>query len=105
MATDVELTEGLRTEWNEVGDLRTVTEKAGIKQSITISVLRLADRSTPALTNSEIEQQRSDIEDAVRADPLSEEPITVTVDEIDRDEQTITYAVSTRRVDVTVTTT
>lgn len=104
MSEDIKYNSQRVTEWDEVGDLKTVTSVDYIHQSIVTSILEGVDLSAPALTSTEIEEQRGAIQQAVQRNENTEPPISVDVDEINHRDQQITYQVRTRRVSVPITT-
>jgi len=103
--TDIQLTEQLRTEWNDRGDIRTVRDDSALQQQIVIAVVESASLQAPASTPEAIASQRASVEQAVRDCDAAEPPISVTVTSSPRDSSaatTITYRVETAQVDVTL---
>lgn len=98
MALSTELTEDLGTKWTKSGRLATVSGEEEIRQSITIGLLYDADLTAPALSEGAIEAQRGSIESAVRTNPKSQQPIRVVVNDVDYEDQTVSYEIRTRRV-------
>jgi len=104
MAIDYELTTELGTRLSKRGDIQAVSDAEEIRQEIVIAIVENADLTTPPLTESALEIQRSSIEQAVRNSDRTLEPITVSVSTIDRENETVTYDVVTRRVSVPLST-
>jgi hypothetical protein len=107
MAVDIYISEDLVTEWNDVGDIRAVrdtdTDVEQIKQSIVISIIERGQNTVSSFTGTAIEQQRGEIEETIRANDTTEPPITVTVDEVNTEDRTITFVAETARVELPLT--
>lgn len=103
MAIDVELTSDLGTQWTESGHLASVSGAEEIRQSLTLSILHMADLSAPAMNEAAIEEQRSNIQQAIEDNPRSQPPIRVRVEDIDYEGQSIDYRITTRRVQLPFT--
>ena len=105
MATDIELNERLETTWDGSGDLTTVSGANELAQSFRISILENVDLSV-SLNPTDIEEQRAAIEQAVRDNPRSREPISVTAEQKTAEDETIylQYEVFTESVELQVTT-
>lgn len=104
MSTDIKFDSQRSTSWDEVGDIKTVSGVAQIRQSVVISILEGVDLAAPSLSSTEIEEQRGAIQSAVRRNENTLDPITVDVAEIDHDEQKVVYRVRTRRVNLPIET-
>ena len=105
MATDIELNERLETTWDGSGDLTTVSGANELAQSFRISIIENVDLSV-SLNPTDIEEQRAAIEQAVRDNPRSRDPITVTGSTTTEDDGTnvIEYEVSTASANLTILT-
>jgi hypothetical protein len=107
MAEDVFINKSLDTEWDEVGDIRTVYDEDGdarqIRQSISISVIEEVGLDAPSLIDEAIEEYRGDIEAAIANNPMSEPPYDVIVTDVDYDGESITFEATTSRVSVPFT--
>jgi hypothetical protein len=103
MAIDILYNTDLDTEWNGVGDIKRSSGPKQVRQSIGISVLEFTDLSAPSFDPGDIEEKRASIEDAVRRNPLSQEPIRVRVSEREPTEQRIEFTIVTRRVELPIT--
>lgn len=102
MVVDIDIGEDLSTSYDAVGDVQTVSDDAGIRQAISIDLIEQIGEGAPPLTPRGIEDQRSQIEQVVRANTFTDAPISVTVEEIDEGEQRITYIVQTNSVSLRV---
>jgi hypothetical protein len=102
MAEDIFINENRDTEWDEIGDIRTVTDDPNdarqIRQSLAISVMEAVGLGAPTFSDNGIESYRGEIEDAIRSNPASEPPISVIVTNVNYDEQSITFEARTNRV-------
>lgn len=103
MPEDIYFDENFTTEVDEVGDVRTRTGAAAIRQAVATSVIEYRRRTTSGMSPTAIEDRRSAIEDAVRNNTFTEPPITVTVTDVDHETGTITYQVQTNRLNYPIT--
>jgi len=69
------------------------------------AVNELVDLTPPTFNDTDIEEQRSNIESVVRRSQFTSQPIRVGVDDIDYDDQSITYSISTEQIDEIISTT
>jgi len=104
MPRDVAINDDRRTEYNIRGDITNATGIDFVTQQVFVGIYESVDMSPPQLSDVEIEEQRGNIERAIRRNQFTEQPIAVTVENIDYEEQTIQYSLSTNRIDETITT-
>jgi len=105
MARDIAITTDRETEYNERGDLRNATGEVFVYLRVFIAVNELVDMSPPSLNDTDIEEQRSNIEAVVRQSQFTEEPISVSVQDVDYDNQIVTYSITTNKISETIDTT
>lgn len=98
---DVKLTEDQKTEWNGVGDATIIRNVNRLVQSISISALQGYQNVNASLTAQSVEEMRGGIEQRIRANQNTREPIEVVVDEIDWENSTVMFDISTARVSLT----
>jgi len=104
MARDVAINSNRRTEYNIRGDIANARGDDFLTDRIFIGINETVDMSPPELTDVQIEEQRGDIERAVVRNPFTEQPISVTVENIDYEEQSIQYSIETEQIETVVTT-
>jgi len=102
MARDIAINDNRRTEYNIRGDLTNATGSDFLTQQVFVGIYESVDMSPPQLVDVEIEEQRGDIERAIRENQFTEQPITVTVENINYEDQIIQYSISTNRIDETI---
>ncbi len=102
MPEDIAYDENFRTEWNSVGDINTVTGTDFVEQIITTSIVEGPGLSLSAFTPTAIEEKRGDIEQAVRSNEKTTEPINVSVKKANYDDQEVTFSVFTGQTNFTV---
>jgi hypothetical protein len=100
MARDFRVNEDWLTEWNSVGDIEDVRGPRAIRQGIAITIKENVGLDAPMMEATAIEQRRGTIERVVRQSALTRSPVRVRVDEIDYDNKTVVYAISTARVEL-----
>lgn len=107
MAEDIFISESLRTEWDEIGDLRTVEDEendaAQIRQSLAISVMEDVGFGAPSFDDTSLEAFRAEVERAIRNNPQSEPPIDAIITDVNHTEQVLELEASTRRVSLPIT--
>ena len=104
MPIDIRLTESLGTEFDEIGDLRSISGNEMIGQAVMVSIIDNVDLAAPTLTDTRIEEQRASIEAAVRNNVFTDAPIRVVVDDIDYEAEQIDYIVDTAHVTLPIST-
>ena len=109
VTTDIKFTSELATEWNGRGDITTVDGGDRIEQGIVLQILEQVPLRAPEPTPEAIESQRASIAEAVKDVDVVEPPTTVQVvaspldpDETNDDPLSVTYAVETNRVTITL---
>jgi len=105
MARDIAINSERQTEYNERGDVRNSEGTEFITNRVFIAVNELVDLTPPTFNDTDIEEQRSNIESVVRRSQFTSQPIRVGVDDIDYDDQSITYSISTEQIDEIISTT
>lgn len=95
---DVYLTTNQSTEWNGNGDARATRDTDYLRQSIAVSALQGYSETQSALTADSLEETRGAIEQAIRGNSNSREPIEVTISSIDWEQGTVEFGISTVRV-------
>lgn len=110
MAVDFKLTSDFRVEWDDSGDVASLSGVEQIEQAIIIQLVETLPLRAPPPDAGEIERQRADIEEAVSDADVTEPPVSVSVvsspltaDQIDGT-LSATYRVETGRVAIDVTT-
>lgn len=104
MARDIGVDNNFQTEYSIRGDVRNATGLSFVTQQVLVGIFESVDLSAPVLSDQEIEKQRGDIETAVRQNQFTEAPYRVSISNIDYEDETITYSISTQRIDETITT-
>lgn len=102
MLEDIAYNDEFRTSYDEVGDIQTVEGEDAIVQAINTSVVEFVGLSSPPLNATELEERRSDIESVVEDNSFTQDPVTVTIDDIDEEEQAVRFRIETGRVSLTV---
>jgi len=102
MARDIAINSDRRTEYNIRGDLENATGTDFLTQQVFVGIYETVDMSPPQLIDVEIEEQRGDIEQAIVQNEFTEQPISVTVETVDYENQTIQYSLSTNRINETI---
>lgn len=100
MPRDFRVNEDWLTEWNSVGDIGDVTGPAAIRQGIAITIKENVGLDAPTMEATAIEERRGTIERVVRQSDLTRNPVRVTVTDIDYEEKSVTYGISTARVEL-----
>lgn len=107
MAEDIFISENLRTEWDEIGDLRTVEDEPNdavqIRQSLAISVIEGVGLGAPSLDDTSLEAFRGAVERAIRDNPQSEPPVDAIITEVNHVEQFVELEARTNRVTLPIT--
>lgn len=103
MPVDIKLTEDFETQWDEVGDIDTISGTDYTIQCIVVGIVENVDLAPSSLSATDIEEHRGAIEQAVKDNHASSQPITVTVTDISDENQSVTYAVKTAEAEFTVT--
>lgn len=103
MVRDIRFTDQFETTWNARGDIDDVRGGEFIKQSIIISIVEDVGLSAPALAPEALEEHRGNVESAVQNNPFTQEPIRAEVGDVDYEAQTVTYEITTRRIDIATT--
>jgi len=104
MPRDIAINSDRRTEYDIRGDLRNATDLDFVTQQVFVGIYETVDMSVPTLQDDQIEQQRSAIETAVRRNQFTDQPISVRITDIDYEDESVQYSISTRRIDETITT-
>jgi hypothetical protein len=104
MVEDIFISETKQTEYDEVGDFRTVRDVDAIAQAVTIAIIETVDLAAPSFDPEPIEEQRGRIQSVVQNHPWTREPVTVSVASKDTENNSITYRVTTRRLSLPVET-
>jgi len=102
MARDIAINDDRRTEYNIRGDVKNATDTDFLTQQVFVGIYETVDMSPPQLIDVEIEEQRGDIEQAIVQNEFTEQPISVTVETVDYENQTIQYSLSTNRINETI---
>lgn len=102
MPRDIAINNDRRTEYDIRGDVRNVTDLDFVTQQVFVGIYETVDMSVPTLQDENIEQQRSAIETAIRRNQFTEQPITVNITNIDYENESVQYSISTRRIDETI---
>lgn len=105
MARDIAYTVDGGTTYSDRGDITNSTNLSFVRDRMIIGIEETVDLSPPLLSDTEIEEQRGDIEAAIRRNQFTEEPIRVTVESVDYDESQIQYSIETSRLSDTISTT
>jgi len=100
MPRDFRINEDWLTEWNSVGDIEDVRGTRAIRQGIAITIKENVGLDAPTMEATAIEERRGTIERVVRQSDLTRNPVQVTVMDIDYEEKSVTYAISTARVEL-----
>jgi len=102
MSEDIAIDENFQTSWDSSGDIETVRGDNELAQSFIISIVENVDLTT-TLVASAIEEQRGAIEQAVRNNPRSDDPIDVFA-EINREQSPpiVEYEVLTASTNFTI---
>jgi hypothetical protein len=103
MPEDIYFDENFITEYDEVGDIRTVRDRAFVKQAVATSVIEYTPDTPVGFTPTAIEDRRSAIEEATRDNRFTEPPIAVTVEKKDQSTREVTFRVETNRVSFPIT--
>jgi len=93
-----------QTEYDERGDIRNVTEDEYIIQRIFVAINENVDMSPPTLEDSNIEEQRSRVAEVVSRSQFTREPISVTIRDVDYEDNQVSYTINTRRFEEVVST-
>jgi len=105
MARDFSINSDKQTEYNDAGDIRNATDTEFLANRIFISITETVDLSPPPYSDSAaIEEQRSNIESAVRRNQFTSRPISVSVVSTDPDDDAIAYSISTQQITELLTT-
>ena len=99
MPEDIAINENFVSTFDEVGDIKTHRGDAAVQQAVAISVIEYTPNSAIGFTPTAIEDRRGAIDQAVRENQFTEEPIAVTVEETNQTTQTITFRVETNQLD------
>lgn len=99
MPIDIAIDKNRRTSYSVVGDYETVSGLNAVHQALFIAIYETVDMGTPSFVEDAIEEQRSDIESTVQSHPFSRDPVSVSVEEQDPENNQITYSVKTARIE------
>ena len=103
MPEDIYFDANFVTEYDEVGDIRTVRDREFVKQAAATSVIEYTPDTPVGFTPTDIEDRRSAIEEATRNNQFTEPPIAVTVEKKDQSTRAVTFRVQTNRVSFPIT--
>lgn len=103
MPEDIFVNEELDTEYDDVGDIASVAGDAYVHQTVVVAVVEQVGLDAPTLDPTPIEEHRSRIADVVADHHATTTPTSVTIADVNADEQSITYLIESANAEFSLT--
>jgi len=95
MPVDIYVDEHFDSEYDEVGDIRTVDGTEYVAQTTLIAIIEGVDETLSTLRPTDVESYRGAIESVVKDHHATSPPYSVTVQDVDHTNRTVTFSVET----------